>query len=688
MIDINSELILALNSSEKPKCNLSILINGISYTSKNLSYKETVTGSLLNTFSEEIEIKLLGTGYGFSKDNPVMISFEFPTYSQIVNKPQFLITEIKETKDEDITVDQSLSGYTVIKCKSVMGVVLQKPYSTSSFNFTGGKTVAQFFEEIMLLNSLSYVPITGLPNADLIINVDPYGTQTGISYRTILNEICALTGSMIGVSNSGVIKAISLMPQSSVYSFTNRGLDECKLKGYFEPINSLIFSLQPQNDDAYIQDIEDIQLNGLHELRLDNITIATPNIPNDQRQLALANLFPTLQGFTSYSLELKNRGNFFVEVSDFVTIDLDNLDQVFGYITEKVTTIDMGAIATTFKTTIPNKTTTNYRNAVTLGEQISNTTLVVDKQNQTIEGLVQHQEVVDGQIVDLGQQILSTQELTSFTFTNRGNYNLIRNSVGIKTETINNNEVLAFWTPDPTNPTQIWKSISPSSKLAGAVSGFEITARQVGQTPVITKQLITNLVIGQTYSLRALIWQLETTISRMKVGLSTDGSANTIFTLFDTTALTGKTTVPWEKYTTEFVATQSEYYIIIQMSSGQQGITTNELGIADLYLVAGEKAGDWTPHLDEYYTDQVVIDSAGIQVKSDNSDNPDAVTSISQDGISAIYLDEQVFAVSGQETSVKNLTVKGNLNMKPLAIIPITNSQSDNFGWNWVRKES
>ena len=687
MINISSELLSALNSSSKPKCNQSISIGVVSYTSKVLSYKETVTGSLLNTFSEEITIKLLGTGYEFSKNDSVIISLEFPTFSEIVNKPQFFITDIKETKDEDITVDQSLSGYTIIKCGSVMTTILGKPYSTGSFNFTGGKTVAQFFEEIMLLNSLSYIPITNLPNADLIINVDPYGTQTGITYRTILNEICALTCSMIGVNNGGVIQAIPLMPQSSVYSFTNRGLDECKLKGFFEPVNSLIFSLQPQNDDAYIQDLEDIQINGLHELRLDNITIATPNISNDQRQLALSNLFPTIEGFSAYYLELKNRGNFFTEVSDFVTVDLDNLDQVFGYITEKITTIDTGAISTTFKTTIPNSTTTNYKNAVSLGEQISNTTLVVDKQNQTIEGLVLHQEVVDGQIVDLGQQILSTQESTSFTFANRGSYNLIRNSVGIKTETINSVEVLAFWTPDPTNPTQIWKSISPSSKLAGAVSGYEITARQVGQTPVMMKQLITGLVIGQTYSLRALIWQLETTISRMKIGLSSDGSNNTIVTLFDTTTL-DQLTVDWEKFTTEFIATQSEYYIIVQISSGQQGIVTNELGIADLYLVSGEKAGDWTPHLDEYYTDQVVIDSEGIQVKSDNSDNPDAVTSISQDGISAIYLDEQVFSVSGQETIVKNLTVKGNLGMTPLAIIPVNNSQSDNFGWNWVRKES
>jgi hypothetical protein len=688
MINISSDLISALNGSQKPRCEQTLLIGGISYTDKILSYKESVVGSMLNTFSEELTIKILGTGYNFEKGTSIMVGFSFPTFSQVVNKPQFFITKITETKDEDINADNTTSGYTVLKCGSVMTTILEKPYSTSSFDFTGGKTVAQFFEEIMLLNDLSYIPITDLPNADLIINVDPYGTQKGITYRTILNEICALTCSIIGLNSSGVIEAIPLMPQSAVYSFTNRGLDECKLQGYMKPVNSLIFSLQPQNDDAYIQDVDDISENGLHELRLDNITIATPNIPNDQRQLALANIFPTLKGLSAYALQLKNRGNFFTEVGDFVTIDLDNLDQVFGYITEKITTIDTGAISTTFKTTIPTATTTNYSNAVTLGEQISNTTLVVDKQEQTITGLAQHQEVIDGQIVDLGQQILATQELTSFTFTNRGSYNLIRNSVGIKTETVGENEVLAFWTPDTTNPTQIWKSISPSSKLSGAVSGYEITARQVGQTPVLMKQLISNLVIGQTYSLRAFIWQLETTISRMKIGLSTDGSNNTIFTLYDTTQLEDILSVQWDKFDTEFVATQSEYYIIIEMSSGQEGITTNELGVADLYLVAGDKAGDWTPHLDEYYTDQVVIDSKGIQVKSDNSDNPDAVTSITEDGISAVYLDEQVFSVSGQQTIVKNLTVNGNLDMSPLKIIPITNSQSDNFGWNWVRKEN
>ena len=688
MIDISSELISALNSSSKPKCEQTLLIGGVDYTDKIKSYKEVVTGSMLNTFSEELTITITGTGYGFSEGDIVMVTIDFPTYSQVIHKPQFFITKITETKDEDIQADQSLSGTTVLKCGSVMTTKLEKTYSTSSFDFTGGKTVAQFFEEIMLLNDLSYISIVGLPNADLVINVDPYGTQTGITYRTILNEICGLTCSMIGLNSSGVIEAIPLMPQSAVYSFTNRGLDECKVQGLLKAVNSLVFSLQPQNDDVYIQDEEDIAENGLRELKLENITMATPSTAYDQRELALSNVFPTLKGLTAYALKLTNRGNFFTEVGDFVTIDLDNLDQVFGYITEKTTTIDTGAISSIFKTTIPDDTTTDYANAVTLGEQISNTTLVVDKQAQTIEGLVQHQEVIDGQIVDLGQQILSSETQTSLTFTTRGSYNLIRNSVGIKTETVDEVDILSHWTPDPTSPEQIWKSVSPSSKLAGGVSGYEITAKQVGQTPVIIKQLISDLVIGNTYSLSALIWQLETTISRMKIGLSLDGTNNTIVTLFDTTELEDITSVQWDKYAVEFEATQTEYYIIIEMSSGQEGVTTNELGVADLYLVSGDKSGDWTPHLDEYYTDQVVIDSSGIQVKSDNSDDPDAVTSITEDGISAVYLDELVFSVSGQQTIVKNLTVNGDFEMSPLKIIPISNSLSDNFGWNWVRKES
>ena len=87
----------------------------------------------------------------------------------------------------------------------------------------------------------------------------------------------------------------------------------------------------------------------------------------------------------------------------------------------------------------------------------------------------------------------------------------------------------------------------------------------------------------------------------------------------------------------------------------------NTATVSGVMLKGGETSA-WTPHPSENYSGNVTMDSTGLTVRSNSSKN---YTVMNTQEFAGYYVGgdgrpEKIFTLSGEETQVKNLYVKGS----------------------------
>ena len=629
----------------------SITVDETTYSSEDnlVSFIKDDTGFYFGVSTKSLNFKLLGTNYDLvGKSAAVLLEIQTDsthgTWASCM-LGRFTICEQTANLDKDTTD---------FKAYDPIGMMGKANYETGGLSFPC--TVLELFEQIANRFGLTRIT-TENPNLSYQITEDIYAKINSMTYRDILAEIAGATSSLAEVS--GDISHIRLRPPETAVqeTLTYSNLKKVKLEPKYGPINSVVLARTPAEDNVVVTDDESIAEDGLTEIKL-----ANNEILDDDRETLAQPILDEIDGFYFYPFEATTEGHGWYEVGDRIAVtDGTNVWEVI--ITSISLTIGPG-IKEIIKGIAPTATQTNYALAGGITKTIYNTEIKVDKQGQEIVSVVSRQDSFESQTLEQFSQV--TQNLNGITTTiqTTGGGNLIHNSVGYNVDTNGN---LINWSKAGTARSES----SPESVSYGAISGNQI---DLGASSSITQRITVDGSGNQIYTFSF----------KAKKGATGDAIIHLQNNLDDymITIPEGEA-VLWENFSLVGVEPHSTYFdVVIETTSA-----VTELSITDLMMTVGNSTTPWVSATDEILSKNVAVDSSGVTVRSNTTNDYTQLNELGLNGYSdASGTMENVFTVNRDTTEVSKLRARNQITMPPIKVIPITSGTR--AGWSFVKENS
>lgn len=358
----NSETTTVIDDNvDKVKFSIKTPLIGTSINGCELTLKEKIYGEIYvqieATYGEETQTKTYGPYY----------LKEEPTYD--ANKKTYL----HKCYDKILT---SMVDYEAI-------------------TMTYPCTIFSFFTE--LVNTLGYTNnISSLPNGTRQMLSDIYD-GINYTYRDVLDDI-AIANGVVFYIDGNEIKVATLGGNEVVINddiLKNKNID---FGEHYGPINSIVLSRSGESDNVYLKDDESIEQNGLCEFKIVDNQLMNNNDRSDYLP-ALMQQLGAVQ-YDIYDTELVGYGEL-IPLQSILFQTGDN--EYSSYLFNNEITLTTGYKQAIYNER-PEQGETDYKAADITDRRINQTYLIVDKQNQTIEGVVSHVDEQDEQIATIRLQ--------------------------------------------------------------------------------------------------------------------------------------------------------------------------------------------------------------------------------------------------------------------------------------------
>jgi len=233
--------------------------------------------------------------------------------------------------------------------------------------------------------------------------LDEGGNNLGYTFRDVLDDIAECIGGWLCCDSNGQIEVRNITTTNDTINedyFKDRNVNVGKKYG---PINSVVFS-RIGEDNIYRKDDESIEEDGLCEVKItDNQLLSDENRDN-----FIQGVYDNLHGLEFYLNDFQLTGVLYYEVGDMFNASIDN--NLYQCLLLSDSFKRTTGLSETIITTEPKITETDYKKADTNDRKINQTTLIVDKQNQTISSVVSNVSEQNTKISTINQKV---DELTS-----------------------------------------------------------------------------------------------------------------------------------------------------------------------------------------------------------------------------------------------------------------------------------
>lgn len=293
--------------------------------------------------------------------------------------------------------------------------------------------------------------LTGPPNLS--------GEETA---RIVIGMIAesALCNAVIG--RNGKLSFVSVVPSGEPYNISPdvyRGLTAGKTYG---PVNRLVLSRRPQNDDVYQEDAESVEVHGLTELVIANNAFLDYG-DEDIRTEVIDPIWNAVRGLSFCAYDLDWIGNPALDICDPVLIS-DIEENTYASLFFGETLTYNGGLKSESAARYPEMAErTNTQNAVTIKDAVKNTEIRVNKVegeilsiSQTVETIGKTVKITGGNVFKYGADgsitptsLILTAELTEGTILDKWQYNTGSGWIECGTDnTLSINTVGSYWSGD------------------------------------------------------------------------------------------------------------------------------------------------------------------------------------------------------------------------------------------------
>lgn len=353
------------------------------------SIKISGSGSLLRSIMRQADAKFLGSHDYLGKDVNLGMGVVVNTYGDDLTKP--IYDEDGETitgyyqKVVSSTVEYiDYGSFKVVKQTTDEGSdevtlkMFDKMYEANKawdLSLVYPKTLLEVVQAICTelgwtLGSLSF------PNDSLSITGAIFD-DLKLTYRSVLDMVAEATGSIIYFNNEDelIVRQVSATVLDTVDKYDLRSLE---LESKWGPCNSVVLSRQPQEDNILQKDDTSIALYGLTEMKIVNNLIVDAD-----RETWIGDIYDALHNVEFHPFKAETYGLGWFEFGDRIKVKDPAGNE------KEVLVLDITLeIGSGFKETllakIPDKTSTAYKYAGIIGQKITNTEIIVNKQQAEI----------------------------------------------------------------------------------------------------------------------------------------------------------------------------------------------------------------------------------------------------------------------------------------------------------------
>jgi hypothetical protein len=344
-------------------------------------------GELLDETSAIVGLAIAGkavAGVDMVTENTTIVSTKFGVkassdtdYSYV----EFGTYIIKESKRDEESKTISLECYDLM-LKSMI------PYDLS-LDYTQGVTVKDFLDAIC--DRLEWKKgYTTFHNCDVFIDEEKYDISD--TFRDVLDDIAEVAGGTIGFVDDALTV---IYPTNSGEVIDEESLKSLTIGKKYGPINSVVLSRAPQEDNIYRKDPESIEQHGLTEIRIENNQII-----DTHREDFMEGICNALFGLSFELYELESFGIGYLRFGDIFSIKTaDGIEHKALMLCDDLQ-ITQG-VSETSKLEEPEITETDYSAASETDKTLRKTILRVDKQNNEITALVSKTEKMESELADV-----------------------------------------------------------------------------------------------------------------------------------------------------------------------------------------------------------------------------------------------------------------------------------------------
>lgn len=288
---------------------------------------------------------------------------------------------IKESKQDEENKTISLECYDLM-LQSMM------PYDLV-LDYKMGITVKDFLDAIC--DRLGWKKgYTTFYNCDVLLDKEKYNLSD--TFRDALDDIAGVAGGMIGFVDDALTV---IYPTNSGEVIDEDNLKTLTMGKKFGPINSVVLSRTPQEDNIYRQDAASIAANGMTEIRIENNQII-----DSHREDFMDGVCNALFGLSFELYDLESFGIGYLNFGELFAIKTaDGVEHKALWLCSDLK-ITQG-VSETSKLEEPDVTATDYTAASETDKTIKKTILRVDKQDNTITALAERTETLEGGLADV-----------------------------------------------------------------------------------------------------------------------------------------------------------------------------------------------------------------------------------------------------------------------------------------------
>jgi len=207
------------------------------------------------------------------------------------------------------------------------------------------------------------------PNEDYLVESSPF--PVGTSCADVIKYIAGAAGSFAKINTAGELEFKWF--SENVLTISPENYFSCKDHDIFGPINSVVLSRDPQNDNVYLLDEASVAENGLCELKISNNVVV-----DDNREGAVPAIFTRVNGFSYRPCELQQQGCPFLEAGDRLLIIKMDGTAFETVIMQHKLSFD-GALISNIDAPALTRTQIDYSSAGSLEKRVRDAEIKVDK---------------------------------------------------------------------------------------------------------------------------------------------------------------------------------------------------------------------------------------------------------------------------------------------------------------------
>ena len=237
-------------------------------------------------------------------------------------------------------------------------------------------------------------------NSTVLLDGEKYSSSD--TFRDALDDIAEVAGGMIGFVGD---ELRVIYPTDNGKVLDEENLKSLKIGKKYGPINSVVLSRTPQEDNIYNQDNASIEANGLTEIRIENNQII-----DSHREDFMAGICDALFGLSFELYELESFGIGYLSFGELFTLQTADGTLHKALMLCDDLQITQGVSEASYLEE-PAATTTDYTAASTTDKVLNKTILKVDKQAQEITALVSKTDNISSSVDGIATQVTHLNEV-------------------------------------------------------------------------------------------------------------------------------------------------------------------------------------------------------------------------------------------------------------------------------------